>query len=97
MFGTEDDFRAEVLVAFWLENGEKSLDNITIRPNGTFQRPYRKDVLEIEQSEKEQPDGVTLHISREGLYDMLPEGVFHQADKKTQGSTRGICQGIQKI
>lgn len=87
MLQTEDDFRAEVLIAFWLENGETSLDNIAIQPKGTFRRPYSKDILQTEQVDMEEGNTVTLHISREGLYDMLPEGLFHQIEIKIQKST----------
>ncbi|WP_225000339.1 type VI secretion system baseplate subunit TssG [Cesiribacter sp. SM1] len=87
MYQGEDDYRAEALIAFWLENEVLSLDNLTIQPEGTFQRPYSKDVLAIERGEKAPGSQVKLRISREGLYDMLPEGLFHQAEQKTQKST----------
>ncbi|CAN5587646.1 type VI secretion system baseplate subunit TssG [soil metagenome] len=88
MLETEEDFRVEVLVAFWLENGEKSVENIIIHPQGTFVRAYNKDVLQVNESDNSQDVVVTINISREGLYDMLPEGLFHQVQKKNQKSTR---------
>lgn len=87
MFQGEDDYRAEALIAFWLENGAVDLDHLTIQPEGTFKRAYSKDVLQIERLEAAGKEGVKVHISREGLYDMLPEGLFHQAEQKPQKDT----------
>lgn len=87
MFLAEDDYRAEALIAFWLENGVVNLDKLTIQPEGTFRRPYSKDVLKVEQPEAAGNGDLKVYISREGLYDMLPEGLFHQAEQKTQKST----------
>lgn len=87
MFLAEDDYRAEVLIAFWMENGVVNLDKLTIQPEGTFRRPYSKDVLKVEQPEAAGNGDLKVYISREGLYDMLPEGLFHQAEQKTQKST----------
>lgn len=87
MFLANDDYRVEALLAFWLENGVVNLDKLTIQPEGSFRRPYSKDVLEVEQPESPGSGDLTLHISREGLYDMVPEGLFHQAESKSQKST----------
>lgn len=87
MFLAEDDYRLEALIAFWLENGVVNLDQLTIFPEGTFCRPYSKDVLEVKQPEVPGSGDLMLHISREGLYDMLPEGLFHQAEQKSQKNT----------
>lgn len=83
MLSEEDDYRMEAVVAFWLENGLCSFENITIAPKGTFERRYKKDILEVEK-QSNPPDSIQINISREGLYDMLPEGMFHEAIRKAQ-------------
>jgi hypothetical protein len=82
-----EDIKAEVLVAYWLENQSISLDDLIIKPVGTFERSYSKDVIQIENEEETSDQKLELYISREGIYDMLPEGIFHQAQPKYNRST----------
>lgn len=92
MLPTEDDMRAEALIALWLERGDSSIEDITIQPEGIFERPYSQDILQIGQSETIQGKMLALHISREGLYDMLPEGLFHRPQAKPQRTTSESVQ-----
>ena len=96
MFQAEDDYRIEALIAFWLENGAINLDHLTIQPEGTFKRSYSKDVLEIGQGEPSANGEVRVHISREGLYDMLPEGLFHQAEQKPHKTTEEAVEESER-
>jgi hypothetical protein len=92
------DLRAEVLAAEFLDSGIL-LDNISIRPKGTFRRTFSKDVLSAELYEQENAADTELEmeVSREGLYDMLPEGLFHQPDPEQSGfSLDLVVEGIQK-
>ncbi|TDW96798.1 type VI secretion system baseplate subunit TssG [Dinghuibacter silviterrae] len=71
------DFKAVVIAAALIENGVSPTD-IVIRPAGGGIRNYSKDVISV----KPAPEGdyVIIQTSREGLYDMLPEGLFHRPD-----------------
>lgn len=82
-----DDIRVEVMVANWLENQRATMDSILIKPVGTFLRPYNRDVITVEPAEASHKDKVVVQISREGIYDMLPEGLFHEARQKRHRST----------
>lgn len=82
MWTDEDDMRAEVLIAWWLQNGRLGPDEVLIQPEGTFERAYRKDVLRVEGGDAGRGNPAQVHLSREGLYDMLPEAVFHQTGRK---------------
>ncbi len=85
------DVRAEV----WLARQNQAW---LVRLRSLFSRPFSPDVLNvgtIEPSVTEQADGhatgpteVTLQvdISREGLYDMLPEGVLHPPRDRRDGA-----------
>ncbi|WP_345160979.1 type VI secretion system baseplate subunit TssG [Pontibacter saemangeumensis] len=87
MLPDEDDVRAEVLAASWIENESVALDDIIVKPEGAFRRSFSQDVLEVEEIDTSPGRKVILKISREGLYDMLPEGIFHQAVQKNTIST----------
>lgn len=78
-----DDYRVEAMIAFWIENQGGTLDQLTIHPLSTFERSFRPDVLDIALLNNQ----FKIEISREGLYDMLPEGLFHEGRRKAQKST----------
>lgn len=70
----KSDFRAEVILANWQEEG---LDFQTIiRPRGLSARNYDRDILRAKYNIKQ--DLFFLDLNRRGLYDTLPESFFHQ-------------------
>ncbi len=73
----EHDFRAESIVADLLENGFAQSE-VVIVPDGSFSRKYAKDVsyAEVQQIDNGQ-QLFKLHLTRDGLYDSLPEALFH--------------------
>lgn len=72
------DIRAEVIAAGLAEEGVP-LEDIAIRPAGAFERSYRKDVFALQAPDESSGHPYyVLHVSREGLYDALPPGVFHE-------------------
>lgn len=73
---------------------------VLIFPQGTFHRSYRQDILAVAP-----PVGPTetlrMDIAREGLYDMLPEGMFHEsppggADIDTESAVRDVERNRQE-
>jgi hypothetical protein len=74
------DIRIEVYLAELLEKWNIDFDNIRIRSLGLFKRPYSKDILgiEIAKNAQEKRKMLSIKAAREGLYDILPEGLFHQ-------------------
>ena len=76
----EADIRAEVIVAQWLEGlPPDELEKIAIRPAGPFRRGYSPDILSVEPEVNEYEETVIcVQVSRCGLFDRLPEGLFHQ-------------------
>lgn len=75
------DFKAVVLAAALIEKGVSPAD-LVIRPSGGGIRNYSKDVVAVEPfpAGEEGTDYVCIRTSREGLYDMLPEGLFHRPE-----------------
>lgn len=75
------DVRAEVVAADAIDMGIR-LGNISIRPVGISKRTYSRDIQSaaIVSDQSGKAAGLRLDVNREGLYDMLPEGLFHQPD-----------------
>ncbi|GAB3542697.1 type VI secretion system baseplate subunit TssG [Spirosoma fluminis] len=85
------DIRAEV----WAARQKKRGLDLIVRPQGTFSRPYKFDILNVTALDADPETGVThgplvayVDISREGVYDMLPEALSHppRAVKDGEGS-----------
>ncbi|MEQ9440329.1 MAG: type VI secretion system baseplate subunit TssG [Cyclobacteriaceae bacterium] len=77
------DAKPEVIIANALRHQLLTPEDVIIRSISTFQRSYTKDLFSIERREKD--DGKSyyyVNTTREGLYDTLPEGIFHQTLKK---------------
>ncbi|MFD2934206.1 hypothetical protein [Spirosoma flavum] len=73
------DFRAEVVLADMLEDGI-SLDDLILNPVGAFKRAFGRDISRTEwvESQYGSQRWLQIDLNRNGLYDLLPEGVFHQ-------------------
>jgi len=77
------DVKPEALLANALRHGLVKIEDIFIRPVSTFQRSYARDLFAVEKRERKQGNSYYyVDINREGLYDTLPEGLFHQTLKK---------------
>ncbi len=74
----DSDFTAETKAAGLVESGIP-IDQIELFPNGGRSRAFAKDIEHISSYISEWTDLEMLRINtnREGLYDMLPEGIFH--------------------
>lgn len=73
------DISAEVIVAELVEHG-LDLNKIDIQPQGLFERSYKKDVANVDFkfSDNGELTHIYLKVNREGIYDSLPEVLFHQ-------------------
>lgn len=78
------DIRAEAILAQLLENGLPAAD-MTIRHQGQHRRPVRAD---LDNARVEQAPGnreqLAFYLNRDGMYDTLPEGMFHQPQAGNQ-------------
>src|SRR3712207_2627262 len=82
------DIRGEALVNQALQQ-QIQPDDIVILNDGRFYREYRQDVYAIDQIEDSWLHQLLqLHLSRSGIYDLLPEGLFHQpaADRQSNNT-----------
>ena len=82
-----NDIKAEAVAADIVENGLDPSEIVVI-PDGSFTRNYSMDVsyAEVIKSANGQKS-LGLHITRDGLYDSLPESVFH--DQSHESLTSG--------
>lgn len=98
-FGNYDlDFKAEVIAAEMVEYGTNP-DRILILLTGATKRSFRADVTAVEDelSDYDHKEYTIVKTSREGIYDMLPEGLFHHATAhKTAKSEKEIIKSIKQ-
>ncbi|WP_461039598.1 hypothetical protein [Spirosoma harenae] len=73
------DLKAEVVLADMLEAGIP-LDELVMNPVGLTKRGFGRDINRVEWVEAQHISKKWLQVdlNRSGLYDLLPEGVFHQ-------------------
>jgi hypothetical protein len=76
------DLRVEVVVTDLLKSGF-SLNDFFIHPVGIFKRRFGKDIADVERIDiKNSSDVYYINVNREGFYDMLPQGLFHNPPGK---------------
>ncbi len=93
----DHDIRVEVIAALAVEDGIEA--EFYFHPQGIFARNFRKDILEeyIEYTESGVLKSISWELSREGLYDMLPEGLFHQPmQRKAFRNTQEMIQEFKR-
>lgn len=74
------DIRAEVAMAQCIQKGLVE-NEFTIQADGFFCRPHVHDLYNATVADTNNSKKLLqLHLSRPGLYDSLPEGLFFQAD-----------------
>lgn len=79
---TYQNLKAEIFVTEILENSSVNLSDIDVFNNSTFSRSYRRDVINFKlDSYSGNTDKLQFNIARNGLYDTLPEGLFHEPVK----------------
>jgi hypothetical protein len=72
------DIKAEIVIADLVENGLHQSDCIVF-PVGLFRRRFKKDVSHAELIKLNNSQEVLgIHITRESIYDSLPEAIFHR-------------------
>lgn len=70
------NIKAEVVVSHFLEASNLDLNNISILNKGTFTRGFRRDILN--SSVNNENNTIEITLVRNGIYDDLPEGIFHK-------------------
>ena len=91
------DFKATTKVAELLENGDWDKDQVIILPLGAKRSAYAKDINghSSYHSENMLKDCLIVEVNREGLYDMLPEGLFHVPARSSGFSELEMMEDVQ--
>ena len=84
------DIRLEVLVADMLTD-QINLEDLLICPAGLFKRRFHKDIeaAYIKEFLGNEQQFLALEVNREGIYDMLPQGIFHQTERTLEREKTG--------
>lgn len=92
------DFKAITKAAELIENGSFESDQVAVIPVGGRQSAYAKDIIGhlFYYSESKRKDCIQIEVNREGLYDALPEGLFHQPPTGSSGfSEQQMVEDVQ--
>ncbi len=78
-----EDYKATVVASELIEHGFPRED-LYFRNVSLFRRFISKDINNIVWEENDnEPDKLVIELNREGLYDMLPDGITHAKTQKT--------------
>jgi hypothetical protein len=82
------DLRVEFIFYELLETGLDP-DDVIINALSIFKRRYSKDVVrgEIREYKESKRKYFQLEINRNGIYDLLPKGLFHQPQNRKNNTT----------
>lgn len=92
------DFKAEVIAAEMIDNNVPA-EQIMILMLGSRKRSFRKDVDTVteEISDYNNKEYILITTHKEGIYDMLPQGLFHSPTlPKKANSQKEIIDNIKK-
>jgi type VI secretion system protein ImpH len=95
-FEENKEIKAEIQLATELKEG-LPINEVIIQSLGVFRRTAAKDIEQITtiQSEKGNNEKIVMQLNRNGLYDLLPEGLFHQpSNRKAFKSTKETLEEI---
>ncbi|MBE9462718.1 hypothetical protein ACFP1I_09215 [Dyadobacter subterraneus] len=82
LFEAENDLKAEFFAASLLEAGLRP-EQITFRALGPFKRRSHNDIESAEEKEIGNFTGLVIESNRSGIYDYLPEQLFHLSSSKS--------------
>lgn len=85
----ETDYRAEVVASAFLNAGQKEGKVVIVRKGGGS-KDVAKDIAKVstEFSGLDLMEYLYIHTNRYGIYDALPEGIFHQPQSRRRSRSR---------
>ncbi len=91
------DVRAEMLVAFLCEQ-RVDLSEIMAAFDGQLKRDWSQDIAWSTADRLETGDQLlTLHLNRDGIYDILPEVLFHSSIENESQSGKEMAKDSMKL
>ena len=91
-----NDLKVEIVAADILESGLDPAELIVV-PDGSFTRSYSRDIsyAEVAKSANGQKT-LAIHVTRDGIYDCLPEAVFHRQSSEPLTSGHDMAKLSKK-
>jgi hypothetical protein len=90
------DIRAEVLIADLILEGLSPAE-LLIFFKSSFKRGYSNDILKVEKLITNNVKEILgISLTRDGLYDLLPEGLFHASPDAALSSGKGMASDSKK-
>ncbi|MBC7903785.1 MAG: hypothetical protein H7Y27_10190, partial [Gemmatimonadaceae bacterium] len=90
------DIRAEAQVLLALEKGARP-EHFMVNCTKMFRREYSRDVVSSEiRDESGWQHSLNIHLSRSGLYDQLPEGLFFQPASRARSSVADLASDYKE-
>jgi hypothetical protein len=91
------DVRAEVVAADMILRGFTKED-IVVVPQSLFKRRFEKDILEVGIEETKQgKEYCTIGVSREGIYDALPQALLHSSRRSGKKGMKSKEEMLDEI
>lgn len=93
----QSDIRFEVILAELLADG-LSMEDVIVDNNSLFARNYHRDIEKTEQIEQEhqRKKKFRIVVNREGIYDRVPQDIFHQpSDPQKKSDKEKVLKEIQ--
>lgn len=91
------DLKAEIIIADLISTGLES-DDFVVVPNGTFKRRYSSDIAytsPLKLQNGHEPVGI--YVNRDAIYDLMPEGFFHEKSDLKKNEPDPASKGSKKI
>ena len=85
---------AEAFCAEVLSNGI-SFDELVINFRGSFAKSYSNDIATVEEG-RGRSESLVVSVNRDGIYDKMPEGLFHQTKGGSNTSALSAMVGEYK-
>ena len=83
------DILVEIVAADLIEQGVAA-DEVVFKPVSLFKRRFSKDIAGVKATETDDDrQQLQIEVTRDGIYDTLPQGLFHQPKQKTGAKKRG--------
>jgi type VI secretion system protein ImpH len=96
VFDVHSDFKPETIAYAFIHKGIKA-EHIILRSTGTASRSYKKDVNKITFKNTDDIDYVFIDSPKEGIYDSLPESIFHSfSSSQSKDNTLQIIDEIRR-
>lgn len=91
----DTDYKAEV-IAYYIWKKQVEIDGVLLKRLGSNNRSFHKDLKQIKEEFTDANEKViSVESYREGLYDYLPEGIFHPPSLRH--SQHNIVEVVEQI